>query len=73
MVNSTLYVLTHHRITQGLVKNAASWVSSLEMIMTLQVLGDPRDLPLTLQKKKVDTGRPGRVRGGLGSDGDSGG
>lgn len=52
MVNSTLYVLNNHQITQGLVKNAASWVSSLEMIMTLQVLGDPRDLPLTLQKKK---------------------
>lgn len=55
MVNSTLYVLNNHRITQGLVKNAASWVSSLEMIMTLQVLGDPRDLPLTLQKIKKGT------------------
>lgn len=41
-------------------------------IMTLQVLGDPRDLPLTFKKKKSGR-RKSRVRGGLGSDGDSGG
>lgn len=66
MVNSTLYVLNNHRITQGLVKNAASWVSSLEMIMTLQVLGDPRDLPLTLQKKKSGHRKAWQGEGWLG-------